>query len=147
MYYVPEGYFYCLPEAIRNHQQNNSFPRTQCLSSVPFLNVCSCFARWRSSVTWSWRRRSRRWFSSTCTTIGCAQSPPTQPSPGQTKSWSQPLVWLNFWRRNSVVNLWHFGADPDPRIRASDQWIRIRGRILLFTSLTFKTPTKKTIFK
>ncbi len=33
-----------------------------------------------------------------------------------------------------------FGTDPDPdpRIRASDQWIQI----LLFSSLTFKTPTK-----
>jgi hypothetical protein len=35
-----------------------------------------------------------------------------------------------------------FGTDPDPGIRASDQWIRIRIRILLFSSLTFKTPTK-----
>ncbi len=35
----------------------------------------------------------------------------------------------------SVVDPWHFGTDPDPRIRASDQWIRI----LLFSSLTFKT--------
>jgi len=25
------------------------------------------------------------------------------------------------------------GTDPDPRIRASDQWIRIRLRILLFS--------------
>jgi hypothetical protein len=30
--------------------------------------------------------------------------------------------------------------NPDPRIHASDKWIRIR--ILLFSSLTFKTPTK-----
>ncbi len=41
----------------------------------------------------------------------------------------------------SVVDPWHFGTDldPDPRIRASDQWIRIRLRILLFLSLTFNT--------
>ncbi len=38
---------------------------------------------------------------------------------------------------------WHFGADPDPRIRNSDWWIRI----LLFSSVTFKMATKKNIFK
>jgi hypothetical protein len=36
------------------------------------------------------------------------------------------------------------------RIRVSDQWIRIRFRIrlwiLLFSSLTFKTPTKNFVF-
>ncbi len=44
----------------------------------------------------------------------------------------------------SVADLWHFGTKPDPRIHASDYWIRIRIwiRILLFSSLTFKTPTK-----
>jgi hypothetical protein len=44
--------------------------------------------------------------------------------------------------------------DPDPRIHASDQWVRIRIldpgslwiRILLFSSLTFKMPGKKLIF-
>jgi hypothetical protein len=37
-------------------------------------------------------------------------------------------------------------VDPDPRIHASDLWIHIRIRIgiriLLFSSLTFKKPTK-----
>ncbi len=44
----------------------------------------------------------------------------------------------------SVADPWHFGVDPDPRIHASDLWIRIRIRIriLQFSSLTFKTPTK-----
>ncbi len=40
----------------------------------------------------------------------------------------------------------HFGVDPDPdldsRIHASDKWIRI----LLFSSLTFKMPTKNKFF-
>jgi hypothetical protein len=44
------------------------------------------------------------------------------------------------------VNLWKLYrqcfADPDPRIRASSYWNWIRIRILLFSSLTFKTPTK-----
>jgi hypothetical protein len=41
-----------------------------------------------------------------------------------------------------------FGVDPDldPRIEASDKWIRIRIRIL-FSSLTFKMPTKHDFFK
>jgi hypothetical protein len=41
---------------------------------------------------------------------------------------------------NSVADPWHFGVDPDPdpRIHASDKWIRI----LLFSSLTFKMPAK-----
>jgi hypothetical protein len=39
----------------------------------------------------------------------------------------------------SVVDPGHFGTDPDTRIHASDQWTRI----LLFSSLTLKTPTKK----
>jgi hypothetical protein len=34
---------------------------------------------------------------------------------------------------NSVGDLGHFGADPDPRIHNSDYWIRIR----LLSSLTF----------
>jgi hypothetical protein len=38
------------------------------------------------------------------------------------------------WIRDLLVRL-----DPDPRIRASDQRIRIRIRILLFSSVTFKT--------
>jgi hypothetical protein len=35
-------------------------------------------------------------------------------------------------------------VDPDPRIHATDKWIRLRIqiRILLFSSLTFKMPTK-----
>ncbi len=31
--------------------------------------------------------------------------------------------------------------DPDPRIHASDKWIRIRIWILIFSPLTLKTPT------
>jgi len=40
----------------------------------------------------------------------------------------------------SVADPKHFGVDPDldPRIHASDQWIRMR--ILLFSSLTSKMP-------
>jgi hypothetical protein len=37
-----------------------------------------------------------------------------------------------------------FGSVVDPRIRAFDQWIQIR--ILLFSSLTFKAPTKNFFF-
>ncbi len=37
---------------------------------------------------------------------------------------------------NSVLDPWHFGADPDPRIHTSDYWIRIR--ILLLSSLTLR---------
>ncbi len=43
----------------------------------------------------------------------------------------------------SVADPWHYDVNPDPRIHASDKWIRIW--ILLFSSLTFKTP-KKTNF-
>jgi hypothetical protein len=52
------------------------------------------------------------------------------------------------WLPTCVVDPWHFGKDPDPdlRIFASDQWIRIRFRILVFSSLTFKTPTKNYVF-
>ncbi len=42
-----------------------------------------------------------------------------------------------------VVDPWHFGTDPDPRIRGSDQLIQIRLRILLFSSLTFKNFLRK----
>ncbi len=34
----------------------------------------------------------------------------------------------------SVGDLLHFGADPDPRIRTSDEWIRIQLRIRLLSS-------------
>jgi hypothetical protein len=45
---------------------------------------------------------------------------------------------------SSVADPWHFGVDPDldPRIHASDQWIRI----LLFSSMTFKMSTKTNLF-
>jgi hypothetical protein len=42
----------------------------------------------------------------------------------------------------SVADPQYFGVDPDPRIHASDLWIRI----LVFSSLAFKT-LKKTIKK
>jgi hypothetical protein len=43
----------------------------------------------------------------------------------------------------SVPEPWHFCVDPvpDPQIHASDKWIRI----LLFSSLTFKMPTKNNL--
>ncbi len=53
-----------------------------------------------------------------------------------------PKFWCSYWCGNrekviflnvcsSVADPWHFGVDPDPdpRIHASDQWIRIRIRI------------------
>ncbi len=40
--------------------------------------------------------------------------------------------------KTSVPDPWHFVVDPDPRIHASDWWIRI----LLFSSLTFKMLAK-----
>jgi hypothetical protein len=42
----------------------------------------------------------------------------------------------------SVADPRHFGVDPDPGIHASDKWIRIRMRILLFSSQNTKTPPK-----
>jgi hypothetical protein len=45
--------------------------------------------------------------------------------------------------RDTVPDPWHFGADPDPRITASDEWIWI----LLFSSLTYKTATKTNFLK
>ncbi len=44
----------------------------------------------------------------------------------------------------SVADPWHIGTETDPRIHASDKWIQIR--MLLFPSLTFKTPTKNYLF-
>ncbi len=45
----------------------------------------------------------------------------------------------------SVADPWHFATDPDPWIRTSDSPIRIHIRILLFSSVTFKTATKNYI--
>ena len=44
---------------------------------------------------------------------------------------------------SNVRDLWHFGRDPDPRIRTSGSGIRVRIliRILLFLSVTFKMAT------
>jgi hypothetical protein len=44
----------------------------------------------------------------------------------------------------SVVNLWHFRMDPDPRIHSSD--LRIRIRIILCSSVADKQPTKNKFF-
>ncbi len=38
-------------------------------------------------------------------------------------------------------------SDPDPRIHASDEWIRILDLDPAILSLTFKMPSKKLIFK
>ncbi len=47
-----------------------------------------------------------------------------------------------------LIDPLHFGMDldpdTDPRIHASNKWIRIQ--IWLFSSLTFKTPAKKYFF-
>ncbi len=40
------------------------------------------------------------------------------------------FVFVIFCVFSSVPDPWHFGVDPDPRIHASDQWIRILIRIL-----------------
>jgi hypothetical protein len=45
----------------------------------------------------------------------------------------------------SVLDPLHFGVDPDLRNHASDKWIKMLIRILLFSSLTFMTPTKTKI--
>jgi hypothetical protein len=47
---------------------------------------------------------------------------------------SRSVKFLSFF---SVTDPWDFGTDPDPRNRTSD----LRIRILLFTSVTFNTPT------
>ncbi len=66
----------------------------------------------------------------------------------QTSPWSllQLPVTVSSFRRTSVGDSWHFGVDPDsdPRIRTSDQWIRIqlRIRIRLLSSMTVRS--KKT---
>ncbi len=51
------------------------------------------------------------------------------------------LILPSWWnvRHKSVQDPWNFGTDPDPRIHSSDEWIRMRFRILLFLSLNFKT--------
>ncbi len=53
---------------------------------------------------------------------------------------SEPLQRLILHTYRQCSGPWHFGVDPDPdqRIHAFDKWIRI----LLFSSLTFKMPTK-----
>jgi hypothetical protein len=42
----------------------------------------------------------------------------------------------------SIIDPWHFGKDPDPRIRTTDIRIRLWIRILLFTSVAAKMPKK-----
>ncbi len=44
--------------------------------------------------------------------------------------------------KNQCSGSMTFGVDPDPRIQASDKWIRI-----LLSSLTFKMPTKTNLKK
>ncbi len=52
---------------------------------------------------------------------------------------SNPYMKYHF---TSVVDPWHFGTDPDPRIRSPYPWLRL----LLIPSVTFKMPTKKVFF-
>ncbi len=54
----------------------------------------------------------------------------------------RPVAVLHLVLNFNVVNLWHFGTDPDPRIRTTDLWIRIRIHILLFSSVAIKMSTK-----
>ncbi len=54
--------------------------------------------------------------------------------------------------RTSVADPWHFGVDPDPRIHASDKWIRIRIRIRILAPdpaiivIDLQDASKKLIF-
>ncbi len=45
----------------------------------------------------------------------------------------------------SVADPWHFGTNTDPRIHNNNIRIRLRIRMLLFSSATFKMATKKNI--
>ncbi len=69
------------------------------------------------------------------------QAPPPIPAPFSVtkKSWLKSALGTRslFTESSSVADPCHFGMDPDPRIHASDKWIRI----LLFSSLTFKMTT------
>ena len=62
----------------------------------------------------------------------CARTERPLP-PGQ----QRPLVSCHVPMLRSVADPWHFGVDPDrdPRIHACDKWIRMRIRILLFSSV------------
>jgi hypothetical protein len=50
---------------------------------------------------------------------------------------------LRIWNaQKHVLDLWHFGTDPDPRVRTTD----LRIRILLFSSVSFKMLIKVFFF-
>jgi hypothetical protein len=64
----------------------------------------------------------------------CVLSPDSDPGPSFfNQKFSHVKVYFS-----SVPYPWRFGTDPDPRICTSD----LRIRILLFSSVTFNTPTK-----
>ncbi len=50
---------------------------------------------------------------------------------------------ISFILNQYVVDPWHFGTDPDPRIRTPVLWVRIRIRIVPFSSVGDKMPTNK----
>ena len=64
--------------------------------------------------------------------------------------WQHKMYWYGIWTYfctfsrvcASGTDPWHFCVDLDPRILASDKWIRMRIRILVFLSVTFKLATK-----
>jgi hypothetical protein len=79
------------------------------------------------------------------------------------------MLWLAHFAQNFIYHIWwhtnvfvswsfdleavfrirdKFSTDPDLRVRTADFWIQIRIllRILLFLSVTFKTPTKNVFF-
>ncbi len=58
-------------------------------------------------------------------------------------TWSRKHLMLPSEQCCGSVTIW-YGSGSDPRIRASDQWIRIW--ILLFSSLAFRTPSDNYFF-
>jgi hypothetical protein len=56
------------------------------------------------------------------------------PNPSCKISLAGQALRIHFNVVTSVGDPWHFGADPDPRIRTSDFWIRIQLRIRLLSS-------------
>ncbi len=100
---------------------------------------------------WGWARCCSRcptcWQTRTAPPRGRAG---TRPHPSAT--WPSHAAsrrgWVSCYKAqstHSVVDAWHFGGDPDLRIRSTDLRIRVWLRFLAFFSVAEKMPTK--IFK
>ncbi len=117
------------PMRIRNTVSTNSVPDPWHLillfSSVTFkMPTTDGYSDWNTGYLGGGWRSDPRWRAAWAPPHPWREPSCSAPAPAASAHQKQRVI------SSSVADPWHFGVDPypDPRIHASDEWIRIRIR-------------------